>query len=733
MTVTVLAHLGTRAFEEISGEVVSVVLFVLRVSAPTPSHRLTAARVLSPKSVQEKQWMLQQSAEGLLANVLSMPKQNAFLTIQDSPLAYWLPDKVFQILAGRKMVADVASVVAGLSTGDNERFTRGYWECSGLDRWVPYEKGGGYMKWDGLRHWSVDWSERGAAIRTYAGSAVRAESRYFLPGLTYTGLAQGSVGVRLLHGGSIFAVNSSSGVFPHADGSRSELAAVLNCRFSSYLLRSILPKMQISEAYFCRLVLPRVVPATVKVVASACIALKQSLISHDPTERSFAGVTLESDRTPSTHSACFTKTRREAHDGSERQVSLGWGASRDEWIVASLHTFEGLNERLVFDAYELDEGDLQSVLDETGTPAGWHPLIAEYDVLPEAPADVEIPEALYNYVAAQHRQTPSASDLARLKDRLRALYRAGPGAKVPEEAAAPKDEDGAEIVPGGYLPIPTETFLEELSQKLRVHPISVYRLLEEMREQEGLVSPPELKRQLEDYASVSVLRLLGYRWPEQDAYEQEHGPLLPAELVDDDGIIPLVACGEQPTAEQLLQRRLETEFGEQGAAQSETEFRQWVGRDLGDWLRRDFFKRHVQQFKQRPIAWHLVSPERTFEAFVLYHKLSRATLERLRTDYAGALIGTLRADLERARERRAAVEVSRLQAQIEDVEEFRERLQKIERGDELKYRIRCRWKGEEETGRPGPYNPDIDDGVKVNIRPFQEAGLLGVREVIKKW
>jgi len=238
---------------------------------------------------------------------------------------------------------------------------------------------------------------------------------------------------------------------------------------------------------------------------------------------------------------------------------------------------------------------------------------------------------------------------------------------------------------------------------------------------------------LEDYASVSVLRLLGYRWPEQDAYEQEHGPLLPAELVDDDGIIPLVACGEQPTAEQLLQRRLETEFGEQGAAQSETEFRQWVGRDLGDWLRRDFFKRHVQQFKQRPIAWHLVSPERTFEAFVLYHKLSRATLERLRTDYAGALIGTLRADLERARERRAAVEVSRLQAQIEDVEEFRERLQQIERGDELKYRIRCRWKGEEESGRPGPYNPDIDDGVKVNIRPFQEAGLLGVREVIKKW
>jgi hypothetical protein len=36
-------------------------------------------------------------------------------------------------------------------------------------------------------------------------------------------------------------------------------------------------------------------------------------------------------------------------------------------------------------------------------------------------------------------------------------------------------------------------------------------------------------------------------------------------------------------------------------------------------------------------------------------------------------------------------------------------------------------------GRPGPYAPDIDDGVKVNIRPFQESGLLAMKQVIKKW
>ena len=80
-------------------------------------------------------------------------------------------------------------------------------------------------------------------------------------------------------------------------------------------------------------------------------------------------------------------------------------------------------------------------------------------------------------------------------------------------------------------------------------------------------------------------------------------------------------------------------------------------------------------------------------------------------------------------------EMTRLQLAIEDIEEFRERLERIERGDDgdLKARIRCRWKQDEaRVGRPGPYAPDINDGVKVNVRPFQELALLAA-PVIKKW
>ena len=53
-TIECLAHLGPRAFEEISGEVVNVALFVLAQAPPAPQHRLWAARLVGPKSAGEK-------------------------------------------------------------------------------------------------------------------------------------------------------------------------------------------------------------------------------------------------------------------------------------------------------------------------------------------------------------------------------------------------------------------------------------------------------------------------------------------------------------------------------------------------------------------------------------------------------------------------------------------------------------------------------------------------------
>ena len=132
-----------------------------------------------------------------------------------------------------------------------------------------------------------------------------------------------------------------------------------------------------------------------------------------------------------------------------------------------------------------------SIFVETGTPAGWHPLVSSYDSLPNLSDDLpELPHEVIDHLASHDRISPGAHELEKIKDRLRILYVAGPGAKStePPQSEAPEgDQEGAVI--GARIPIPAETFIEELSQKLEIHPISIYWFLEEMKQQEGLVCP----------------------------------------------------------------------------------------------------------------------------------------------------------------------------------------------------------------------------------------------------
>lgn len=64
-TIETLAHLGPGAFGEISGEVVNSVMFVLARSAPAPEHRLTAFRLIGPKSPEEKDRLLREALGAL--------------------------------------------------------------------------------------------------------------------------------------------------------------------------------------------------------------------------------------------------------------------------------------------------------------------------------------------------------------------------------------------------------------------------------------------------------------------------------------------------------------------------------------------------------------------------------------------------------------------------------------------------------------------------------------------
>ena len=480
-----LAHLGANAFEEIGGAVVSVAAVTLARVAQVQSHSLRAIKLTAEPDARSKQTLLRQKATQPVGRLVFDRRQMEFMRLPEAPIVYWLPLRSLELLGEGMQLKKTDPAMEGLHSGDDDRFLRLAWEVgSDVDKWVPYSKGGGYARWRGLERYVVNWANGGSEIRSTGRAIIPSAHRYFEVGLVYTDFASGSLGVRWKSSQTVFG-DKGPAVMPSSP--LPWIAGLLNARGTSFLLRALCPSMQFRTGYVNQVPMPRAPDPILAGSSEAAFGLKADLTRLQPSERVFLGTAVEA---------------REATPAP-----------------ALLHALEGWNERLVFDAYELGAEDVQAVIDETGVPAGWSPLIAGYDRLPEAPDGIEIPAGLADFLATlEHRQL-SPAELAKTKARLRTMYEAGPGAKEEVEAPVAKSEDEEEgAALGARIPIPTETFLEELAVKTELHPITVHWLLEELKA-EGVVSPPLRKAELEEYIDITLVRMLGYRWPEQDAYE----------------------------------------------------------------------------------------------------------------------------------------------------------------------------------------------------------------------
>ncbi|PDW00255.1 BREX-1 system adenine-specific DNA-methyltransferase PglX [Candidatus Chloroploca asiatica] len=731
-----LVHLGSHAFEEISGEVVNTVLFTFVNRYATANHHLLTVRLVSINSHTEKALALLDASKDI---GISEFKQNDFLNIPESPLVYWISQRFAALLRSAATVRSIAEVRKGFMTGRNDQFVVFFWEAPGGSGWLPYHKGGGYSKWSGFLSSVSRWDHGGARIKNYPTSVVASPEFYFTDGLTFSEVGMSSFGLRRLYKDELYG-HMGPIVRPISrEWATFLLGGVLNSRVFTYFLRFLTPNFHFTENYVRRLPVPPVHSVlNLYSTSKFCFQIKETLCKYELIFYWYAG------------------------EGSCKTKSI---------LIAMLLTAEKFLEDGVNRAFGLQIEDELTMYNEVGYPAGFHPLITGYDTLPDLPADLDLPPLppeVLDYLAVHERIVPSAAELQRIKQRLRGLYEAGPGVKESEqvtEAAEGGEGDEDVAVSGAHIPIPTETFLEELSVKLKLHPIAVYWLLEQLRA-EGTRCKPEEQRLLEDRLSVLILRLLGHRWPKQI----EAGEPLPP-WADEDGIIPLTAGVGQSTLAERLRLRLRAEDGATGAQQAEALLAELTGLSLEEWLRREFFKRHMRQFKYRPIAWHLASDPTTatggkgrgkggsggarsarrtqpaFECLVYYHACSSDLLARIRTQYVEPFLRAERQRLDAARRSNQETEGAQAQARIQELEEFNRRLQSVaEQGfatPELEKSLADepldRWSSDGLIALPDhadllrqeqSWRVDLNDGVRVNIAPIQQAGLL-VADVLK--
>jgi hypothetical protein len=217
---------------------------------------------------------------------------------------------------------------------------------------------------------------------------------------------------------------------------------------------------------------------------------------------------------------------------------------------------------------------------------------------------------------------------------------------------------------------------------------------------------------------VAVARLLGFRWPEQAEDELQS-------LVDEDGIVCIPAVrGEAPAAARVSEI-LARAYGSRWKAGTQDKLLTVVGfggKSVEEWLRDGFFEQHCALFHQRPFVWHVWDGRRRdgFGALVNYHRLDQKLLERLTYTYVGDWISRQRDEIAKGE---AGAE-TRLAA----AESLKEKLERILEG-EPPYDIFVRWKPLEQ--QPIGWHPDPNDGVRLNIRPFVEAGILRRRPKIE--
>jgi hypothetical protein len=231
---------------------------------------------------------------------------------------------------------------------------------------------------------------------------------------------------------------------------------------------------------------------------------------------------------------------------------------------------------------------------------------------------------------------------------------------------------------------------------------------------------------------VAVCRLLGYNWPRQTGSSFPDCPALGPDgleaLADDDGIVCLASVRGEASAVERLRKLLASALGDEWSTTRERELllatavdnnAKKPDPDLEIWLRNSFFSEHCKLFHSRPFIWQIWDGHvNGFSALVNYHKLAapngqgRKTLDQLTFTYLGDWIDRQKDD--------QAEGINGADDRLAAALDLQGQLKKILAG-EPPYDIFVRWKPLHQQAIG--WEPDINDGVRLNIRPFLAAQL----------
>lgn len=180
-------------------------------------------------------------------------EQNAkqYSKIPGSPVAYWVDDATFNAFIQEHLV-DHYTIRNGISTGDNERYLRLWYEVDHTkEYWKPCNKGGSYRKWYGNNEFVVFWKNNGLSIRTSLDDKGRIKARLggiefsFHKGIEMSRITSGNLSFRISEGEFIYESSTNDIYQLEDDWDLLKVLGYCNTKVVSYFLNLMNPTINI--------------------------------------------------------------------------------------------------------------------------------------------------------------------------------------------------------------------------------------------------------------------------------------------------------------------------------------------------------------------------------------------------------------------------------------------------------------------------------------------------------
>ena len=247
-----MAHLGTRAFDSISGEVVQTTTFSLIKHSYSRCPLSLFGDLTEGKSEAEKEALY------FLGDNWKKMRISDFCDIPGMPIAYYASENALKCFKTGVPMKQVLIPKQGTSTGNDDKYVRSWYEVDIDDiefsasskeeffesgkKYVPLDKGGEYRKWYGNNERIIRFDEKSYNELLDMGNHLPSRQYYFLPGITWSKIAT-ELSVRYDPKGFVFSSVGLKG-FPSSD-KMNELLGFMNSKVCRYFVKMLSPGMSI--------------------------------------------------------------------------------------------------------------------------------------------------------------------------------------------------------------------------------------------------------------------------------------------------------------------------------------------------------------------------------------------------------------------------------------------------------------------------------------------------------